>query len=63
MPTFPCDNTGDLFKEGALELVFEAIEEKETELGRRLTQEEIDACYRAEDVDPPTQFYRTPAED
>lgn len=63
MPPFPCDNSGDLFKEGALELVFEAIEEKEKELGRKLTQEEIDACYREEDVDPPTEVYRTPIEE
>ena len=62
MPAFPCDNTEDFVPDEMYDIVRDNIERKKIELGRELTQEEIDKCYTDEGFDPPTETYRSPAE-
>jgi hypothetical protein len=63
MPSFPCDNTGDFIPDEMYDIVRYCIEEKRRELGRDLTQDEIDKCYTDEGFEPPTESYRSPVEE
>ena len=63
MPSFPCDNADDFVPDEMYDIVRDEIEKKRRELGRDLTQDEIDKCYTDEGFDPPTEWYCSPAEE
>jgi hypothetical protein len=57
MPLFPADNTEDIVPDEMYDIVRDNIEMKRRELGRELTQTEIDKCYTEEGLEPPTEHY------
>lgn len=57
MPLFPADNTEDIVPDEMYDMVRYTIEMKKRELGRDLTQDEIDKCYTDEGLEPPTEHY------
>ena len=58
MPSFPCDNTDEIFPVEIYEGIEASIPIEEKRLGRKLTDEEIDDWCRSYGVKPNPSLYR-----
>ena len=57
MPSFPCDNTDDVFPYEIYEGILSIIPKEEKQLGRKLTDKEIDEMCISFGVDPNPDLY------
>lgn len=57
MPSFPCDNTDDVFPYEIYEGILSIIPKEEKKLGRKLTDKEIDQMCDLFGVDPNPDLY------